>query len=300
MIIKSIIATFLALTLAISTHGQKIKSKTQKNDKVIVETKDGSVIYGYFMEESASFLVVRSASLDIVSIPIQEVAKIKYVKVMSEVDGKGYPIDYHNSTRYLLSPSGYALKKGQSYYENIWVFWNSFAYGFTDNFTLSASTELVSVLFGKQFPLIFLNAKYSVPFKNDTGAFGINLSYLTVPQDDFTSFLFMTGAITFGGRNNNLTVGAGGGFRLENGVKDEVLPVTVSYMGRLSKKLSFITENWFIIQDDLTNTSGAISAGIRVHFKNPGSALNITLARPLDDGFSIIGLPFVSATVGFQ
>jgi len=297
---KQLFITFLALFFTISSFCQGVREGTQKDDKVIVETEDGSVVYGFFVEQSASFITVRSASLDIVSIPIDQITRIKYVNLMSEKDEKGNFIDYHSSTRYLISPSGYSLKKGQSYYENIWVFWNSYAYGFSDNFTVSASTELVSVLFTKEFPLIFINAKYSIPFKNNSGAFGINLSYLTVPQNDFTSFLFLTGAFTLGGRNNNLTLGIGGGFQLENGITDEVIPVTVSYMGRLSKKLSFITENWFILQDDLDNTSGAISAGLRIHFKNPGSALNITLARPLTNNFTPIGIPFVSATVGFQ
>ena len=291
---------FLAFFFALSAFGQGVKEGTQKDDKVIVETKDGSTIYGFFVESNASFIVVRSTSLDIVTIPIGQIRRIKYVNVMSEADSNGFAIDYHNSTRYLLSPSGYSLKKGQAYYENVWIFWNSFAYGVSDNVTLSASTELVSILFGKQFPLIFLNAKYSIPFINDTGAFGINLSYLTLPQDDFSSYTFLTGSLTLGSRNRNLTVGIGGGFRIENGFRDEVIPLTVSYMGRMSRKLSFITENWFILQDDLSNFSGAISAGVRIHFKNPGSALNITLARPLDDSFDFIAFPFVSATVGFQ
>jgi hypothetical protein len=297
---KQLLVAFLALFFALSGFGQVIKEGIQKDDKVIVETMDGSLIYGFFVEKNASFMVVRSASLDVVTIPIEQIRRIKYVNVMSEVDGNGHPVDYHNSTRYLFSPSGYSLKKGQAYYENIWIFWNSFAYGVSDNFTLSASTELVSILFGKQFPLIFLNAKYSIPFKNDTGAFGINLSYLTLPQNSFASYAFLTGSFTVGTRNQNLTVGIGGGFKIENGFRDEVIPLFVSYMGRISQKLSFITENWFILQDDLSRSSGAISAGLRIHFKNPGSALNVMLARPLDDSFDFIGIPFVSGTVGIQ
>ena len=148
---KQLFIAFLAFFFALSAFGQGVKEGTQKDDKVIVETKDGSTIYGFFVESNASFIVVRSTSLDIVTIPIGQIRRIKYVNVMSEADSNGFAIDYHNSTRYLLSPSGYSLKKGQAYYENVWIFWNSFAYGVSDNVTLSASTELVSILFGKQF-----------------------------------------------------------------------------------------------------------------------------------------------------
>jgi len=302
MISKHLIIAFFAFFYCFVASAQHLNEDAKKNDKVVVETKDGSIIYGFFVEKNSSFIIVRSSSLDIVSIPLDEITGIKSfnVNVSNELDNKGRIIDYHNSTKYLLFPSGYGLKKGQSYYENIWVFWNSYAYGVTDNITLSVSTELASILFGLNFPLAFLNAKYSIPFKNDSGAFGVNLSYLTVPQSNFTSFSFLTGSLTLGGRNSNFTIGTGAGFRIENGFFDEVIPVTLSYMGRVSDKISFITENWFILEDDLTRFNSVVSGGVRVHFKNPGSALNLTIVRPLEGIIDFIGFPFVSATIGLK
>lgn len=291
----AITAVFLCLFLNMSGQGKA--STLDKDERVEVIVKDGSVIYGYVVESNGKMLVIRSSSLDILSIPIKEVEGIKVLSSDIEQDSKGNFIDYHSSTRYLLTPSGYGLKKGQAYYENVWIFWNSFAYGVTDNITISASTEIASILFSSNVPLIFLNAKFTLPIEDDKASFGLNVSYLTIPDNDFTSFTFLTGSATFGNRNNNLTFGFGGGFQIENGVTDEVLPFTLSYMGRIGKKLSFVTENWFIAQNDFDDFTTVISAGLRVHFKTPGNTLNLALVRPVDDGVDIIGFPFVSATV---
>lgn len=287
----------IMLCLSLNLTSQKKYVNPSLNEHIVVSVKDGSTVFGYVIETTQDNLVIRSNSLDIISIPIKEIESIKVLTSENQIDDKGNFIDYHSSTRYLLSPSGYGLKKGQSYFENVWIFWNSFAYGVTDNITLSASTEIASILFSNNVPLIFLNAKFSFPIQEDKASLGVNISYLTVPNNNFTSFTFLTGSATIGNRNNNLTFGFGGGYQLENGITDEVIPFTLSYMGRLGKKLSFVTENWFIAQNDLEDFSTVVSAGLRVHFKTPGNTLNLALVRPVDEGLDIIGFPFVSATV---
>ena len=265
------------------------------NDKIIVALEDGSIIYGFFVERSSTHLTVRSTSLDIVTIPIDQILDINYLNSLNKYDEEG---DTYLSTRYFVMPSSFSLKKGQSYYENILIFINTVGYGITDRLSISASTELFSVLFGSQFPLIFMNVKYSIPVVENKVAFGLNVSFLSIPADDFSSFTFMTGTATFGNRNNNFTIGIGGGFQLENGITDEVTPLTFSYMGRLSRKLSFVTENWWVFQNDLEDNVGVASAGLRVHFNSEGSGMNIGLIRPVKD-FEIFAIPFVSGTVAF-
>ena len=69
-------------------------------------------------------------------------------------------------------------------------------------------------------------------------------------------------------------------------------------MQRISRKVSFISENWVFIEDDFGNTSGVISAGLRFHFDDNGGAFNVILFRPLiDDGVGIIAIPTASATI---
>lgn len=297
MTLKNPVLVFIFFCLTINAHSQVEPTTQAEEKKVMVTTKDGSVVYGTFVERDDNSLVVKSMSLSTVVIPISEIEDIIYLRSNKLKDKKGFNIDYHNSTRYFIYPSGYGLKKGQSYYENVWIFWNSYAVGVSDNFTFSASSEIASLLFASQFPTLFLNGKFSIPFNEDKGAFGINLSFITIPGDDFQSYTFLSGSLTAGSRNHNVTLGMGGGFHVANGITDEVIPITLSFMTRVSSKLSFVSENWLIAQNDFNDFNGIVSAGLRIHFKETGNALNIGLVRPLDLDSSFIGIPLVSGTV---
>lgn len=304
MRIRAISFIFLFLLSVTFVFGQD-----QNDNKIKVYLDDGSVINGVFTSKDDVYLYMKNEILEDLIIPIERIKNLKYISqedlYNNEVEEVGIAIDSTigadilNSTRYFVSPSGYGLKKGQKYYENIWIFWNSVTFGISDNFSITAGTELISVLFSENFPLIYANGKFSIPFKNNKGAFGINATYLTIPSDNFNSFAFLTGSLTLGDRNNNFTLGAGAGFDVGDGINDEVVPFTLSYMGRLSKKFSIVTENWLIVENDFDDVESIVSAGFRYHFNERGSALNVALVRPLNAGFDFIAIPFVSASVGF-
>lgn len=284
---------FLCHTLSGQVEIEGVSSQA-----VVVETNDGGVIYGFITGRDDEFMYVESASIGNVRIPVSEITRVKYIDNVTNIlfDNSGNQVDFHNSTHYFLFPSGYALKKGQSYYENIMIFANSYSYGLTDNFMISVGAEIASLLFASQTPVVYVSPKLSVPFENQKGALGINATILTTGGDG--SLGFLSGSLTLGSRNNNVTVGVGGGFNFDNGITDEVIPMTLSGMFRLGPKISLLTENWFILQDDLEDFAGVGSIGLRIHFKSIGNALNVGLARPLTgDALGLIGIPFVSATV---
>jgi len=266
---------------------------------VIVSLNDGSVVYGFLSARTDDQVSVSSVSLGELIIPISEIQAISYVDVKNiQTDKNGFLIDYHNSTHNLFFPTGYNLRKGQSYYENVYVFLNSFSYGVTDNLTLTASFEIASILFAQDVPLMFVSAKFGLPFAKEKAAFGISASYVFIPNNDGDNFAFLTGSFTGGTRNNNVTLGLGIGFNVRNGINDEVIPLSLSTMQRFSKKISFVSENWLFVEDDFGNTSGIISAGLRFHFKDNRGAFNAALYRPLqDDPIEFLAIPFVSATI---
>jgi len=290
----------LLVMLGISSMYSQVEVEGRSSQAVVVETEDGSVVFGFITERNDDFIIVESASLGSINIPVKLISRIKYIDDVTNIifDNQGNPVDFHNSTHYFLFPSGYSLKKGQSYYENIWIFANSFSYGVSDNFTVSIGAEIASILFASQAPLMYISPKFSVPFGKQKGALGLSATVIALPANDFDGFGFLSASATFGSRNNNVTIGAGGGFNLENGITDEVIPLTLSFMKRLGPKLSVMSENWLFLQDDLTDVDGYLSGGLRFHFKDVGSAINVGLVRPLiDSNFGFIAAPFVSATV---
>ena len=298
---STLIIMFFCLLLSTETFAQIELDDNQSSESkaVILTLNDGSVVYGYLSARSDDQVTVTSVSLGSLIIPISEIQGITYVDVKNlETDKNGIFLDYHNSTRNFVFPTGYNLRKGQSYYENIYVFLNSFSYGVTNNITVTGSFELASLLFASDTPLMFLSAKFGVPIANEKAAFAISTSYLFIPNDQGSNLVFVTGSFTLGSRNNNVTLGVGAGINFSNGLNDEVVPLSLSTMQRVSNKISLISENWIFIEDDFGNTSGILSAGIRIHFKDNKGAFNVGLYRPLrDDGFGFIAAPLVSAAI---
>jgi len=293
---------YLLFFLLSSTGSAQFEIPTQETNEsqaVIVKMNDGSVVYGYIAARTDDQVTITSISLGEITVPITEISAINYVDVKNLItDKNGRFIDFHNSTHHFFFPSGYSLRKGQSYYENIYIFYNSYTYGVTDNFSITAGAEVATLLFNSSTPLIFVSAKFSVPFKNDKAAFALNGTYIRIPFNNSEGFAILTGSLTLGSRNNNVTLGVGLGFNTSTGINDEVIPVSFSMMQRLSHKLSFVSENYIFIEDDFGNTSGIISAGLRIHFKDNGGAFNVGLFRPIiDDSFGIIAAPLVSATI---
>lgn len=274
---------------------------TDVGDQVKIELKDGSVVYGTIDGQSEGILKVQSDLLGILDVKISDISRVEVLrKEHHKKDRKGINIDFHNSTHYVVAPSAYTLKKGQSYYENIGIFWNSYTTGVSDNFSISMGGEIASLLFGSNFPIIYVSPKYSIPFRNDSGAFAITTTAFTTPEDDFNTFGFITGSLTIGNRNTNFTVGSGIGFSSTDGFENEFVPVNFSTMIRLGPKMSFLSENWIIFDEDFNDSVGVLSAGLRLHFNNPGSALNVGLWRVTEELGDVIGIPYVSATVGLR
>ena len=292
-----ILLSLVSSTISIS----QVDLGEPKSQAVILELDDGSVIYGIISDRTDFELTIQSASLGAVTVPITSISKIRYIDDVRNIlfDKNGFPVDIFNSTHYYLFPSGYSLKKGQSYYENIWVFANSYSYGVTDNFTISAGAEVFSLLFLRQVPLIYFSPKLSIPFENQKGAVGLNTTILIVPGNNLDGAGFLSGTFTLGSRSNNVSIGAGLGFNFDGGITDEIVPFTFSFIKRVSKKISIMSENWIIVENDFDDVFGTISGGVRVHFKEVGNTLNLGLFRPLTDTGPLTAFPFVSATVAF-
>lgn len=205
----------------------------------------------------------------------------------------------YSASHYFVNNSGYGLRKGQAYYENIYVLYNSVSYGVTDNFSISTGLEVGSLLFASEFPVITVSPKLSFPFKNDSGAFALSSTFLTTSfGSGFTTVGLLQGHLTLGNRFNNVTIGSGFGFSFEDGVADGVLPIQLGAMVRIKDNLSLVTDNNFFTGDGFFE--GVYSLGLRVHSKKNNNFLTAGLWRVTEDTGPLIAIPFVSGTVVFK
>ena len=269
-------------------------SIAQSDDPKIVEiiTVDGAVIKGEILEETTDKVILQSQTLGRIELLRKDIKSLNY----TNTEISGIPIDYHGSTRYLVSPNGYLLKKGQSYYENIGVFFNSYAVGITDNFNVAVGGEIASLLFGEQFPIIYVSPKFGLPFKNDSGSWSIGTTFFSSPSNDFEGFGFLNTSVTLGNRNSNFSIGTGLGYSFSDGIAEGIIPVLAGGNWRLSKKISLVTDNFIIFSSDGFDTFAVLSAGVKIHFDS-GASFNAALWRPTEGIGDLIALPFVSVTI---
>lgn len=264
-------------------------------EKIEILTKDGNRFVGTVTGYTPETISIESSSLGEIVLQRSDVSEVTSVDgAIKTGDGLIKP-DIYNSTSYLLSPSGYTLKKGQSYYQNVYLFFNSYTHGFSDNFSLSGGLELLTPLFNEDLPGIFISPKYSIPFKNEKGAFSVGATSLFVFIDDPLAVGVVQGAVTFGGRNDNFTIGTGFGFTSENGFSDlgGTIPINFSGMKRIGKSLSLVTDNFLFLFDG--GSFGVLSASLRVHLGS--AAANFGLYRTTEDQGGVFAIPFVSVTI---
>lgn len=294
---KKILFSILLSILVITIISAQDMSSGQR---VQIVLKDGTTVIGKVIEETEIEITLITNAMGNVTIDKEEIKRMTTLQTSNGRDSLQIPVDFHNSTHYLANPSGFTLKKGQSYYENIGVFFSSYAVGVTDNFTIAAGGEVATLLFGQSFPILYVSPRFSIPITKDKHSFSLGGTIFTSPEDGFDGFGVVQAAITIGTRNNNFTIGSGIGFSFEGGFGDEVLPFYASFMTRLSRKFSLVSDNFIVFYDDFNDTTGILSLALRLHFKRNGSAFNFGLFRPTEGIDDLLAIPFVSATIALK
>ncbi len=260
--------------------------------EVVILTTENIELKGFLILENSETLTLKTNYGESI-INKESIKSMSYLKDHSlTLNDQRY-----SSTHYFLAPSGYNLRKGQWYYENTLLVWNSYTVGLSDNFSLSLGGEGISLLVS-EFPVLFVTPKLSFPFKEEGGAFSVSTTIFTSAYNDFTTFGFLQGAITLGSRKNNLTIGSGIGYGFSEGFQNGFVPIIISGMRQASKRISLVSENWFL--STFGETYGILSLGLRIHGLKNNNYLSIALVRTTEDQGSLLALPFFSGVVGLN
>jgi hypothetical protein len=239
---------------------------------VRVVMKDGNEFIGKLLSENEDQLELLTETYGVMVL-IQ--SKVKLVEELSDIKKiKGeYWISNLQEARYFYGPNGYNLRKGDTYYQNVWIFFNQVSHGFTDQFSVGAGLMPLFLFGGSPFP-IWLTPKFSIPVVKDKVNIGTGALMGTVIGEPETSFGIVYGILTLGSRENNVSAGLGYGYA--GGDFARTPAITLSGMKRVSKKTYLITENYLI--EDI----GFISAGGRTVW--PNLSLDYGLFSPLNVG----------------
>lgn len=253
----------------------------------------GLTYVGTIIERNDKEIILLTEGKTKVHIPIETIQDIRSIPSSHFHDGE-YWFPNPNETRYLYAPSAFNLKKGEGYYQNTYLFINSFNYGFTDNFSFGVGFEFLSTFgsFGGDFnPIFFLTPKYSMQVSENLRV-GIGVLYGNV-SDLVGGFGVGYGLATYGNPEHNATLGLGFGFFDGDFSKDPV--ITISGMTRISRRVSLVTENWFFPADVYR---GILTYGIR--FFGESMSVDLALINNTDIATAFpIGIPYIDFVVKF-
>ncbi len=289
------ILLLLGLILGILVFRPSAVSAQQVLDStrlVKINTSDGAEFIGNIVSENDTSMQLLTGKYGQLNILKKDITKVTEIARSSVVKGKIWG-ENPQSARYLFMPNGYGLKKGEGYYQNIWVLFNQVSVGVTDYFSVGAGT-VPTFLFGTSAMPAWIVPKLSVPIVKDKFNLGIGAFTGTVIGEANSGFGILYGLATVGNRNTNLTLGMGYGYAAGSFAKSPM--ISLAGMVRVSPRGYLLTENYYIKVD--TESLTMISLGGRSILGKAG--LDYGLVLPLSkDIETIFGIPWLGVTIPF-
>jgi hypothetical protein len=295
--------TFLLLLAQFiqNTSAQQIVTG-EINKTYKITLNDGSVVSGKLLLITEKDIVISSAAMGEIHLQKQNIKSMTPVLDINEKKS-GIWFDNPNPSKYLLGNSAIPMEKHTGYYQNTWLFVNSFSYAFTKNFSLAGGFEIFSLLAGGEGPYAFyINPKASFRIAKNFYAGG-NILYVNTIKtaEEFGGLATLNAFATYGNKNNNLTGAVGFGWA--DGEFSPRPVMIVSGMVRASKRIAFVSENWAVpkLDDETTETYGyygIFSYGIRFL----GEKISVDLAFINNPDIAeelIIGFPWLDFVINF-
>jgi len=290
---KKYLTRFVLLTscLIVFSHLSKAQNN-QDSIKSLVETVDGNEYIGIILEQTSETIRIKTDKLGEINIPRTEIRKISQLSSGKSKDGT-YWFDNPQSTRYFWAPNAYNLKKGEGYYQNVWILFNQAVYGITDHISAGIGTMPLFMFGGAPTPT-WVTLKFSVPVVENELNLGAGALMSTVIGTNSGSFGILYGISTFGTKDKNLNIGLGWGFADGKIAKNPT--INISGMIRTGARGYFITENYFIGTPD--NFVVLMSLGGRRIIKHTG--LDFGAFIPLGaDINSFVAIPWLGLSIPF-
>ena len=257
-----------------------------------VETQDGNEYTGILISQDSLGLVLQTERLGVLTFKTSDVRRFYPIRADRVKEGI-YWADNPQSSRYFWSPNGYGLKKGEGYYQNIWVLFNQVSVGVTKNFSIGAGLVPLFLFSGTSTP-VWITPKFSIPVKKDKFNLGAGALVATVLGENNTGFGLLYGIATAGSRDKNISLGIGYGYAGDNWARTPTF--SLSSMIRTGARGYFLTENYYIGGGD--GYALIFSAGYRWIIKKAG--MDFGLFMPYENTFdSIVLIPWLGITIPF-
>lgn len=259
-----------------------------------IELTNGTTFTGRLLEETETEIKIQLEEIGFLSIKKSKIEKMIPVEISFEVK-KSYWFKNPHATRLLFAPTAIPLKKGEGYYQNIYIVGNMFNYGVANNLSVGGGFDFITMfatIDDGWRPMINFNIKSGFRVSENFHA-GVGGIYVTMPGEFSAGIAYGLG--TIGSYNNNLSLGLGWGF-VDYSFEEKPF-IMIGGMFRMSEKLWFISENW-IAPVDGNNYYTVISYGVRFAAKRIAVDLAFINSKDIVENI-FIGIPFVDFVIKF-
>lgn len=186
-----------------SLMAQGVLTSLQMGKTYRFDLVDGSSRTGVLDSADSEFMFITNVVSGPEKIYLSGVIKAK----LFLVNESGKFANPHYS-RYLFGPSAIPHKKGEVYWNNLWLEVNTVQVGITENLSVGMGSLLFSSLSGNLS--LMPNFKYSIPLNEKTTLAVGNISLLLWPKNEvFFGATLPFAVATFGGSEANFSIGTG-------------------------------------------------------------------------------------------
>jgi hypothetical protein len=282
----------LVLVLLLFSVNGFLIAQVSDTTLVRIETMDGNEFTGKIVEENGEQLILQTNNLGEITIQKSDIKSRYLIKPQQIKEGKVWFAN-PQATRYFWAPNAYGLKKGEGYYQNIYVFWNQFTYGVSNNFSLGAGVIPTFLFAGSPTP-IFGTFKVSVPVQKDKFNLAAGAIVGTVLGEEMGGFGILYGTSTFGTPDNNVSIGLGYGFAEGEWASSPL--INISGLFRISSRGYILTENYYLQIDG----DGGVFLSLGGRWIIKKAALDFALSVPVAaDMDTFIAIPLIGFTIPF-
>ena len=276
-----VVAVLLFLTTGVGFSQSNNFKVGEKREIVLI---DGRMIRGLLVAEDLTSYTVEVDGERVV------IPKNK-IKDDGSIASRDNVIDNYTdyADQYFAMPSALPVGKGNRYYRNIDLFVNIFSFGLTDNFSLNAGAESVSLFVG-QVPGFILTPKFSIPISEYIHIGIGSTSFIFNSEVGTTGFT----NITIGDASRNVTFGVNFGIGDPDFLDEPIF--SLGYMFPLNKKVSLYGE--FVYVSDI-GTESDVLFDIALRIKNrQGWAFDFGFVSTFE-GIDSGAVPAITAIIPF-
>ncbi|GAB3781957.1 hypothetical protein GCM10028818_36830 [Spirosoma horti] len=241
--------------------------------------KDGTQLRGKFIRRDSTMITVRKSNGQLTYFEPELLVRVDSMQSQSQqtslpvMAGRSFPNRF--SPWLLTGQTAYNAEKGRLYYRNTFLLLNELQYGISRNLSIGVN---VNPFFGTINPengaretilgaTIRINSKLTFPI-GEQFRVGINAIY----QPSQKGYLFkmnqqlaFQGLMSFGDSQRNATLGYGMRIYPGNSLNNKMTYVLVGVMHKISRNLTFLSDNTFYLNSYLGGNTAELSVALRLN-----------------------------------